>query len=282
MDIVRSAGEAQDACLRARRAGLRIGLVPTMGYLHEGHLSLVRAARSRCDLLVASIFVNPTQFGPNEDLEQYPRNLDRDFDLCRQEGVDLLFCPDAGRMYAPDHSTCVVEDRLSVGMCGTSRPTHFKGVTTVVAKLFNIVQPDVAVFGQKDAQQARVIKRMVRDLNFPVAIVVSPTVRDDDGLAMSSRNAYLDADERGRAPGIYEALQSVQALCGQGETRVAALEARLRQHLDSRVCGVIDYVEFVDDETLTPVERIERGTVVAVAVCLGGTRLIDNIVLTPP
>jgi len=253
-----------------------------MGYLHEGHLSLVRTARSRCDFLVVSIFVNPAQFGPNEDLAKYPRDMERDSLLCRQEGVDLLFCPPANSMYAPDHSTCVSEDALSAGLCGASRPTHFRGVTTVVAKLFNIVQPDLAVFGQKDAQQTRIIKRMVRDLNFPVEIVVAPTVREEDGLAMSSRNAYLTAEERRQAPHIYRALCSVRALCGQGEDRVAVLEAEVRRLLSETVGGTVDYVAFVDDATLVPVERVERETLVAVAVRIGNTRLIDNIVLSPP
>jgi len=252
-----------------------------MGYLHEGHLSLVRMARSQCDLLVVSIFVNPTQFGPGEDFDQYPRDMDRDCSLCRQEGVDLLFCPPPGLMYAADHSMHVAEGALSAGLCGTSRPTHFKGVTTIVAKLFNIVQPDVAVFGQKDAQQARVIKRMVRDLNFPVEIVVAPTMREEDGLAMSSRNAYLSPDERRRAPHIYGALRSAEGLCRQGEARVDALAAHVRQLLEEKVGGTIDYVAFVDDETLVPVERIDRKTLVAVAVRIGNTRLIDNIVLCP-
>jgi pantoate--beta-alanine ligase len=253
-----------------------------MGYLHEGHRSLVRAARAQCDFLVVSIFVNPTQFAPSEDLEQYPRDMDRDSLLCRQEDVDLLFCPPAESMYAPDHSTHVSEEALSTGLCGTSRPTHFRGVTTVVAKLFNIVQPDMAVFGQKDGQQARVIKRMVRDLNFPVEIVVAPTVREEDGLAMSSRNAYLGAEERSRAPHIYGALRSARTLCSQGETRVEALEAEVRRLLSENVGGTVDYVAFVDDETLVPVEHIERKTLVALAVRVGSTRLIDNIVLSPP
>lgn len=261
-----------------RRAGLRVGLVPTMGYLHEGHLSLVDLAAQRSDRVVLSIYVNPTQFGPGEDLDKYPRDFARDEALCRQRGVQALFYPDSQAMYAPHHSTWVVVEGLTDTLCGRSRPGHFRGVGTVVTKLLNIVQPDVAVFGRKDAQQALVIQRLVRDLNLPVEVVVAPIVREADGLAMSSRNTYLTADERRRAVCISQALQEATQLQAQGELEAA----RLLERVSARIVaggGRLDYVECVSRDTLQPVARVDQPALLAVAAFFGKTRLIDNAYL---
>jgi pantoate--beta-alanine ligase len=270
----------QSRALALRREGRRIGLVPTMGYLHAGHLSLIRAARERSDVVVVSIFVNPLQFGPSEDYGRYPRDLGRDERLCAGAGVDVLFLPEAADLYAPDFSTCVEETRLSRPLCGARRPGHFRGVTTVVAKLFLIVQPDVAVFGQKDAQQARVIRRMVRDLNFPVEILIAPTVREPEGLAMSSRNVYLSAEDRPAALCLRRALDAAEAQYRAGVRDAATLRAAIRRVLDAVPQAEVEYVEIVDDHTLEPVDRIERDALVALAVWVGKTRLIDNTVLS--
>jgi pantoate--beta-alanine ligase len=278
-----SPAEMQRLALDARRAGRRIGLVPTMGCLHEGHASLIRMARPQCDFLVVSVFVNPTQFGPHEDFARYPRTLEADARLCEREGADGLFCPATAEMYAPDHSVFVDETSLSDGLCGRSRPGHFRGVATVVAKLFNIVLPDVAVFGQKDAQQVRVIEQLVRDLNFAVRIVVAPTVREPDGLAMSSRNVYLSPDERTRAADISRVIRAVQARFAAGERDAAQLRAIVEDGLREGAPPVaIDYVEIVDYATLKPVGTVEREALLAVAVRVGATRLIDNVRLGSP
>ena len=269
----------QALALRMRHEGRRIALAPTMGYLHEGHASLMRRARTAGDVLVVSLFVNPTQFGPGEDFERYPRDLERDSTLCRAEGVDILFCPSARDMYAPNHSVYVEETRLSAGLCGAARPGHFRGVATVVAKLLNIVQPHVAVFGQKDFQQARVIAQMVRDLNFPVEIVIAPTVREADGLAMSSRNAYLSAEERAEAPRISAALRLAEAKFAQGERDTAVLRATARAVIEASPILRIEYLEVVDPADLRPLHRLEDRALVAVAVRAGTTRLIDNALL---
>jgi pantoate--beta-alanine ligase len=265
----------------ARREGKSLGLVPTMGALHEGHLSLVRAARAQCDLVVASIFVNPLQFGPNEDLAKYPRNFDRDRDLLKQNGVDFIFAPSVEEMYPAGAVTYVTVEGLSDKLCGRSRPGHFRGVTTVVSKLFNIVEPGRAFFGQKDAAQSTIIRRMVRDLNIPVQVVVCPIVREPDGLAMSSRNAYLDAQQRESARVVYRALMAVQERFDQGERKVDALiDAGGRAF--AQVPSVrLDYFEIVDPETLDPVDDLSRPALVAVAAFVGKARLIDNIVLRP-
>jgi pantoate--beta-alanine ligase len=261
---------------RLRRQGRRIAFVPTMGYLHEGHLSLIRRARRLGDVVVVSIFVNPTQFGPGEDLSRYPRDMERDRRLCRREAVHILFCPSARAMYAPDHSVYVEEKDLSAGLCGAFRPTHFRGVATVVAKLFNIVQPDVAVFGRKDAQQAAVVERMARDLNFGVKIVVAPIVREPDGLAMSSRNTYLSAQERRSATRLNQALILAERICRAG-TRSAAVIRNTVTRLLAGVPGAkMEYVELVDAKTLKPVEHVARPVLLALAVRFGKTRLIDN------
>lgn len=263
----------------AKEKSLRVGLAPTMGYLHEGHLSLIRAARETCGFVAVSIFVNPAQFGPGEDLARYPRDVGRDLSLCEAAGTDVVFLPDAGEMYGPDHSVFVEETALSRGLCGASRPGHFRGVTTVVAKLFNIVRPDVAVFGLKDAQQARIVQRMARDLNFPVEILLVPTVREPDGLAMSSRNGYLSAAERAWAPRMYAALRAARARHDRGERDAGRLVSEVRAALESGPGVVIDYVSAVDWETFAPVEIMTGRTLLAVAVKVGGTRLIDNVIM---
>ena len=277
MEIIQSIEAMQRRALELKREGRVVGFVPTMGFLHEGHLSLMRLARSRCDVLVASIYVNPAQFGPNEDLDAYPRDFKRDEALCEQEGVDLLFYPAA--LYADDASTWVDEKSLSKGLCGASREGHFQGVCTVVAKLFNLVLPDVAVFGEKDAQQLRTIERMVRDLDFPVKIMRGPIVREPDGLAMSSRNKYLSASQRKDALCLRRALDRVQMLCGEGEYSVAVLQQEMLDCIESVEEAVVDYIEFVDDGSLDAMDEVTGDVLVALAVKIGKTRLIDNAVL---
>lgn len=271
----------QQRALALKKAGCVMGFVPTMGFLHEGHLSLMRLARARCDVLVASIFVNPTQFGPNEDLDAYPRDFARDESLCEQAGVDLLFYPEAGSMYAPDASVWVDEESLSSVLCGVSRAGHFRGVCTVVAKLFNLVLPDLAVFGEKDAQQLRIIERMVRDLNFPIEIMRGAIVREPDGLAMSSRNKYLSKTERKNALCLRRALDRAVEMCAGGERNAAVLRQAMVGMIEKFHGTEIDYIEVVDDETLAAVELVERAALVALAVKIGATRLIDNDVLRP-
>jgi len=279
MKVFAEPDDMQAESLRLRREGVRIGLVPTMGYLHEGHLSLVRIAREHCDVAVVSVFVNPTQFGPGEDLDSYPRDFERDRRLCEQAGTAILFCPSADSMYRPAHSVYVQEESLSRGLCGASRPTHFCGVTTVVAKLFNIVLPHVAVFGRKDAQQARILERMVRDLNFPVRLLVGPIVREPDGLAMSSRNRYLSPRERRDALCLRKALLETERLYGEGERSAAALRARMETIIRQVDSATIDYLAVVDYENLQPLETVDRPALVAVAARVGATRLIDNTLI---
>ena len=261
-----------------RREGKTVGFVPTMGFLHEGHLSLMKIARERCDVLVASIFVNPTQFGPNEDLDAYPRDFERDEALCREEGVDLLFYPTPETMYLDGHSVWVDEDSLSGVLCGAARPGHFRGVCTVVTKLLNIVLPDFMVLGEKDAQQLRVLRRLARDLNIPVDIVPGPTVREADGLALSSRNKYLSPAERAEAVCLFQGLEKAKALVAAGERDAAVLKAAICEVIE-KTSGIIDYIELVDDETLQPVARADKPALVALAVKFSGARLIDNAVL---
>jgi len=262
-----------------RAAGKRIGLVPTMGYLHEGHLALVDEARRRAQAVILSIFVNPLQFGPSEDLARYPRDLPRDRALASARGVDALFLPTVAAMYPPGS-----EVRLSPGVSaerweGASRPGHFAGVLTVVAKLFHLVEPDLACFGQKDVQQLTLVRRMVRDLDWPVEIVAVPTVREPDGLALSSRNAYLGAEDRQRAVVLSRALQAAHGAWQGGETRAAALEARVRQELGKEPTVAVEYISITDPDALAPVDTVDERTVVAIAGRIGGTRLIDNIKL---
>lgn len=270
-----------------RRSGVRIGFVPTMGYLHAGHMSLVQEARERVGKsgrVVVSIYVNPTQFGPNEDLSRYPRDLKRDLQLCRAAGVDAVFTPDDAQMYptgknsaaASAFSTYVVEGCLSQSMEGITRPTHFRGVTTVVAKLFNLVLPDVAVFGAKDWQQAAIIRRMVADLNFPVQIVVAPTVRETDGLALSSRNKYLNAEQRAQATILHRTLQQARQSVKTQPVPATRLKKSLAKFIATAPLGRLDYLEFFDSDTLQPARQVQRGTHLALAVYFGKTRLIDN------
>ncbi len=256
-----------------------VGFVPTMGYLHQGHLSLVRCARQQCDHVVVSIFVNPTQFGPNEDLEAYPRDLARDLRLLQAEGVDLVWTPTAEVMYPPGFQTWVTVEELTRPLEGAQRPGHFRGVTTVVAKLFNAVRPDAAFFGQKDAQQAAVIRRMTRDLSYPIEIVVCPTQREADGLALSSRNTYLSPEERRAATVLYRALQAAAAAYADGERDAETLRRLMREVIEAEPLARLQYVSCADYETLEELERVERKALLSMAVFIGKTRLIDNWVL---
>lgn len=269
----------RSASRAVRLAGKRQGFVPTMGALHEGHLSLARAARAACDTVVASIFVNPTQFGPNEDLAIYPRSFERDREWLEREGVEFLFAPVVEEMYPPGAVTRVTVEELSDKLDGRSRPGHFRGVTTVVAKLFHIVEPDAAFFGQKDAAQVAIIRRMVRDLRLPVEIVACPIVREADGLAMSSRNAYLHAPQRKQALVLHRSLARVQQLSDAGERNAARLIAAGREEFARESSVRLDYFEIVNPETLEPVENTSGGALVAVAAFVGTTRLIDNVLV---
>lgn len=288
MRVIASLPAMQRQALKWRAEGRTIGFVPTMGYLHEGHLSLVRRARRIVGsegVVVVSIYVNPTQFAPTEDLARYPRDLPRDLKLCRGAGVDVVFTPSDEQMYpgrATGHySTYVVEERLSQGMEGASRPTHFRGVTTVVAKLFLLVQPHVAVFGEKDYQQAAIIRRMTRDLNFPLRIIVAPTCREADGLAMSSRNKYLTPNQREQAVCLIRALRHAREIVRQATHPMDAhqLRIKLRQEIEARPEARVDYLEFFDPDTLEPQARVRPGHRMALAVWVGSTRLIDNAAL---
>ncbi len=279
MRTISSAAEMTALSKQAHRAGKSVGLVPTMGALHQGHISLVRAARTQCDVVVASIFVNPTQFGPTEDFAKYPRSLEKDSRLLAAESTDYLFSPSVEEMYPSGAGTWVTVEGLSEKLDGRSRPGHFRGVTTVVSKLFQIVQPDRAFFGQKDAAQAAIIRKMVRDLNFPVEIVVCPIVREPDGLAMSSRNAYLDPAQRSQATVLNRALVAIQKLVQQGENNALLLAAAGKQVIAEEPSVRLDYLEVVAPDTLDPVSDLSRGALVAVAAYVGTTRLIDNIVL---
>jgi pantoate--beta-alanine ligase len=260
-------------------AGQRLGFVPTMGALHEGHLSLVRAACAASDVVAASIFVNPTQFGPNEDLAKYPRSFERDCELLQREGVQLVFAPATDEMYPGGAVTWVTVEGLSEKLDGRSRPGHFRGVTTVVSKLFHIVEPDAAFFGQKDAAQVAIIRKMVRDLNLPVEIVVCPIVREPDGLAMSSRNAYLDTPQRKQALVLHRSLDRVQKLADAGERDAAKLIAAAREEFAAEPSVRLDYFEIVDPATLDSISTAARGALAAVAAYIGNTRLIDNVLL---
>jgi pantoate--beta-alanine ligase len=252
-----------------------------MGALHEGHLSLVRAAKAQCGAVAVSIFVNPTQFGPAEDLAKYPRQFEQDCAMLEKDGVDIVFAPSVEEMYAPGERTWVTVKGLSDRLDGGSRPGHFRGVTTVVAKLFHVIEPDVAFFGQKDAAQVSVIRRMVRDLNFPVEIAVCPIVREADGLAMSSRNAYLNPEERQRALVLQRSLRRVEKEFQAGERNAAKLATAAKQVIGCEPQVRLDYLEIVDPDTLEPIEQISRPALVAVAAYIGSTRLIDNAVLSP-
>ncbi|NCC24834.1 MAG: pantoate--beta-alanine ligase [Deltaproteobacteria bacterium] len=279
METIRRAEKMQRRCLAWRSEGLRIGLVPTMGFFHDGHLALIRQAGKLADRVVVSLFVNPTQFGPGEDLAAYPRDPEKDAVLAAENGADVMFCPDSAEMYAPDHSTWIEVAGVSKHLCGASRPGHFRGVATVVAKLFWICLPHAAVFGEKDWQQLAVIRRMVRDLNIPVEIVGHPIVREADGLAMSSRNAYLSPDEQRLAPYVQTGLVMARELYRkQSLDSAVEIEARLTAYYEKHLPGSrLDYASCVDGSSIEPVDRVDDTTVLAVALFLGRTRLIDNI-----
>jgi len=285
MKITKQIAELREYVKQARKQGKSIVLIPTMGFLHQGHLSMAEHARRQDEArdkfyIVMSIFVNPLQFGPNEDYDKYPRDLGRDAELAQGAGVDLIFAPTVEEMYPDGKSlTTVNVAELSEGLCGAGRPGHFQGVTTVVSKLFNIVQPDIAYFGQKDYQQAMIVKKMVQDLNFPIEIIVAPIVREKDGLAMSSRNSYLSPEERRQAPVLYRSLQEGAALIKQGETRPEIVIERISERIRQESKGQIEYVEIRRADNLAPLDKINCSVVIALAVRLGSTRLIDNIVV---
>ena len=281
-DVVSTVAALRDVLGAVRREGKKIGLVPTMGALHEGHLSLVRASSDECDYTVVSIYVNPSQFGAGEDLDQYPRTLEADLDALAEHRVPLVFAPTSQEVYPSGYATWVEVGAVAEPLEGACRPGHFRGVATIVLKLFNMVRPDVAYFGQKDYQQALVIRRMMEDLNLPIALRVCPTVREPDGLAMSSRNAYLDPAERQRALVLWKSLCLAGDLVDQGERSAAAVAHKMRELIVSAEDAKIDYVALVDPETLQPVDEIRGPTLAALAVRIGRTRLIDNCLLKPP
>ncbi|NPV43434.1 MAG: pantoate--beta-alanine ligase [Firmicutes bacterium] len=277
MKVIKSIPEVREMVKCAKKEGKTIALVPTMGYLHQGHISLVRIAGDRGDFVVVSIFVNPLQFGPSEDLKEYPRDLNRDTMLLEREGVDLVFAPDVEEMYPEEQLTTVEVKGLTEVMCGAYRPGHFTGVATVVTKLFNIVQPDIAVFGQKDAQQAAVIKKMVKDLNLPVEIIVGPVVREEDGLAMSSRNVYLNSEERKAALVLYRALKKGENLLDGGVRSAKTVIESIEKEFGKEPLARLQYVYICHPETLKEIITIEKRAMIAVAAFIGKTRLIDNI-----
>jgi len=280
VEVIKTVSEMAEAAGRLKASGVTTGFVPTMGYLHEGHLSLIRLSKKDTAFTTLSIFVNPTQFGPKEDLEKYPRDTEGDLEKCRNEGVDIVFIPEPGDMYPAGYGTYVNVERITDNLCGRSRPGHFKGVATVVAKLFNIVGPDKAYFGQKDFQQTAVIRRMVRDLNMAVNVMVAPTVREPDGLAMSSRNAYLQTDERRAASTLYRALESARILHNNGEKSTDSLTVHILGMLREEPLIELEYVEVVSPDNLEPLQNTDGGAVIAAAVRIGGTRLIDNIIIS--
>jgi len=280
MDCINTPENLRQQCRAWAKEGRTIALVPTMGFLHAGHMSLLDHARLRADRLVVSVFVNPTQFGPNEDLDRYPRDLDHDLALAREHGADLVFAPDPAAMYQPDHATWVEVPEMGKALCGASRPIHFRGVCTVVLKLLNLVRPDVAVFGEKDWQQLAILRRMARDLNLDVELVGRPIFREADGLALSSRNVYLTPEERAKAPAIHEGLLEVRRELAAGARDTSALGLIFREHLADKLPGArVDYASFVHPESLAPVETIKGPTLLAVAVFVGSVRLIDNMLL---
>jgi pantoate--beta-alanine ligase len=282
MQVAKTIAEIRACVAQARKAGKTIGFVPTMGALHNGHASLMDAAAKRCDYVVVSIFVNPTQFGPNEDLSKYPRPFEKDLAICEKRGAAAVFAPVAAEMYPRENLTWVDVEKLTDRLCGASRPGHFRGVATVCAKLFNIVCPDIAFFGQKDAQQALVIRRMVADLNMPLDIVVCPTVREPDGLAMSSRNQYLSPAERKDAVHVYQSLERCRALIEAGERDAEVIRGRMCEVLRQMPAASIDYVSIADAETLEELRQVRGRVLVAVAVRMKSARLIDNILVDTP
>lgn len=281
MRIVKTVSEIRDVVTPLKRDGKSIGFVPTMGYFHEGHLSLIRQARKDCEILVVSVFVNPTQFGPGEDYKTYPRDLRKDTALAEKEKVDFIFAPHVSEMYTSDHVTFVKVEGMSKIMCGKSRPIHFRGVTTVVVKLFNLIQPDIAYFGQKDAQQAVIIKKMVSDLNMNVEIRVLPIVREQDGLAMSSRNKNLSPEERRSATILYKALLEAEEEIAKSEKNADKIRKKTAKMIGSEKLARLDYIEIVDTEDLNQKTTIDGPVLIAVAAWFGKTRLIDNIIVNP-
>jgi len=282
MRTLRLTDEVRDFSRAEKRNGRSVALVPTMGYLHDGHMSLVAAAKEAADVVIVSIFVNPTQFGAGEDLDKYPRDVERDLELCRSAGVDAVFLPETSTIYPENHATSVeVDETLTGVLCGRFRPGHFKGVATVVSILFNVCEPDVAVFGQKDAQQAVVIERMCRDLHFPVKIIVSPIIREKDGLALSSRNTYLTPAQRKQAPVLKSALDEAVMMYNQGERDVEKILTSVKKKLAASPLARPQYVELVSAKDLQPVKKVDSKALLALAVFFGSTRLIDNVILAP-
>jgi pantoate--beta-alanine ligase len=279
MEILKTIDEIREIISEAKSSGKKIGFVPTMGALHEGHFSLIRAAKKQCGFVVVGIFVNPTQFGPGEDIDKYPRPFDADVKACKKEGVDVVFAPTAEQMYPEENLTWVDVEKLSAPLCGKSRPGHFRGVATVCCKLFNIVQPDVAFFGQKDAQQAIIIQRMVADLNVPLKIVVCPTIREIDGLAMSSRNQYLKPDARKDTALVYAALQEAEVFIAAGERKSKMLISEMEKILKISKQIKIDYISIVEAQTLGELDEVKGKVLIALAVKIGQAWLIDNIII---
>jgi pantoate--beta-alanine ligase len=279
LKIFRSAGSLTKKVFEMKKHGKTIGFVPTMGFLHDGHMSLIRKARQDTDCVIVSIFVNPVQFGPKEDFKKYPRDLKRDFCLCEKEGADIVFTPNAREMYPENYATYINAEKITDKLCGASRPGHFRGVVTVVAKLFNITMPDIAYFGQKDSQQAVVIKRMARDLNMNLKIKVMPIIREKDGLAMSSRNVYLNQQERVQAQSIYKSLELAKELFDSGEIDSRKIINKMKQAVNKQPDARIDYIKIVDTNDLKDIKKISDKALVAMAVWIGKTRLIDNIIL---
>ncbi len=281
MKIFRKIIDQQNYPSNLKRTNVKIGLVPTMGFLHEGHLSLIDTAREQADKIIVSVFVNPIQFGEKEDYKEYPRNEKEDLKLLEEKNVDAVFMPEVNEMYLKDFRTHCHVAELSKKYCGKSRPAHFEGVTTVVLKLFNITQPDIAVFGEKDYQQYIIIKKMTEDLNLPIKIIPSPTIREKDGLAMSSRNIYLNTEQRKEATVIYESLIAAKELVKKGKYSVSFLKRKMKEMIDSKKHTKIDYIEFVNPETLRKIKKVEQPARILLAVWVGKARLIDNMEIKP-
>lgn len=279
MQVVHQISELKKTIEETKGKGHSIGFVPTMGFLHEGHLFLMRTARKENDLVVISIFVNPLQFGEGEDLEEYPRDLTKDMELAYELGCDLVFAPAVQEMYPPGYATFVDVEALTENLCGATRPGHFRGVTTVVTKLFNLVQPDRAYFGQKDAQQALVLKKMVKDLNMNLDLIVLPTVREEDGLAMSSRNSYLSTQNRREAAILYRSLKQAQEMIAEGERDAATIKKTIRKTIENNASAEIDYIEITDTRNIQPLAMLEGECLIALAIKFGETRLIDNLLV---
>ncbi|WP_031479535.1 pantoate--beta-alanine ligase [Maridesulfovibrio frigidus] len=280
MIIIKDPKELQKISLKLRSQGKTVALVPTMGYFHEGHLSLIDTVREKVDTVIVSLFVNPTQFAPGEDLDNYPHDLERDAKLACERGADILFAPEKSKMYYPDHSTWVEVPELAINLCGKSRPEHFRGVTTIVAKLFLTAQPHIAIFGEKDWQQLAIIKRMVRDLNMPVEVIGHPIVREASGLALSSRNVYLSNTEKELAPLIQKGLRNIKDMVDKGESEALTLTSELRSFYQKNIPGSrVDYIEIVDPDKINLLEKVSGPALCAVAIHLGKTRLIDNLLI---